>query len=762
MSSTSAPLPTATTSGIAEQRSSGNMTEADTPKHSPPKPQSSKHDYKGFVAGVFSGIAKLSVGHPFDTIKVRLQTSHDGHFRGPLDCVLQTVRKEGVSGLYKGATPPLVGWMVMDSVMLGSLTLYRRLLLENVFSKPEIRASMPFIGKQTDLHTLPSFGHGIAGIMAGTTVSFIAAPVEHVKARLQIQYSADKSKRLYSGPIDCVRKMLRTHGIAGLYRGLCATMVFRSFFFFWWGSYDVLTRLMKEKTSLSAPAINFWAGGISAQIFWITSYPSDVVKQRLMTDPMGGALGDGQRKFQWWKDAAVAVYRERGWRGYWRGFVPCFLRAFPANAMALVAFEGVMRWLPSIPPSPPYSIAQNNNHNHHLALRTSYFSLDQQTATMAVARSMRRTSPITVFLAALLAFGFLCFLLSPSSSAAAAAPVTDSSSQLRREDAAEHPLSPPTKPFLKSQAVREDGQKAPPPVMHYNLNELSSTSESIKKGERVLILTPLARFYQEFWDNVVKLSYPHELISIGFIVPKTKDGDAAVTALEQAISETQSGPVDSRFASISILRQDFDPPIQSQDEKERHKMSNQKARRESMSRARNSLLFTTLGPSTSWVLWLDSDIVETPATLIQDLTAHNRPVIVPNCFQRYYNKDTKKMDVRPYDFNSWIDSSTAEELAGMMGPDEILLEGYAEMPTYRTLMAYMANTGAPRPSREMELDGVGGTALLVKADVHRDGAMFPAFPFYHLVETEGFAKMAKRLGYSVYGLPDYFVYHYNE
>ncbi|GKZ18288.1 Golgi mannosyltransferase complex subunit [Aspergillus brasiliensis] len=381
---------------------------------------------------------------------------------------------------------------------------------------------------------------------------------------------------------------------------------------------------------------------------------------------------------------------------------------------------------------------------------------------MAVARSMRRTSPITVFLAALLAFGFLCFLLSPSSSAAAAAPVTDSSSQLRRDDAAEHPLSPPTKPFLKSQVVREDGQKAPPPVMNYNLNELSSTSESIKKGERVLILTPLARFYQEFWDNVVKLSYPHELISIGFIVPKTKDGNAAVTALEQAISETQSGPIDSRFASISILRQDFDPPIQSQDEKERHKMSNQKARRESMSRARNSLLFTTLGPSTSWVLWLDSDIVETPATLIQDLTAHDRPVIVPNCFQRYYNKDTKKMDVRPYDFNSWIDSSTAQQLAEMMGPDEILLEGYAEMPTYRTLMAYMANTGSPRPSREIELDGVGGTALLVKADVHRDGAMFPAFPFYHLVETEGFAKMAKRLGYSIYGLPDYFVYHYNE
>lgn len=92
--------------------------------------------------------------------------------------------------------------------MLGSLTLYRRLLLENIFSKPEFRRLTPFARHQSDLHVLPSFGHGIAGIMAGTTVSFIAAPVEHVKARLQIQYAAEKSQRLYSGPIDCVRKMV--------------------------------------------------------------------------------------------------------------------------------------------------------------------------------------------------------------------------------------------------------------------------------------------------------------------------------------------------------------------------------------------------------------------------------------------------------------------------------------------------------------------------------------------------------------------------
>ncbi|KAI1200843.1 carrier protein YMC2 [Nemania serpens] len=312
------------------------------------KPAPASKNYKGFVAGVFSGVAKLTVGHPFDTIKVRLQTTDASRFAGPLQCVVQTVRHEGVRGLYKGATPPLVGWIFMDSLMLGSLTIYRRLLAEHLFvPHPLLRPAPPDApDPRPAVAHLPSFGHGIAGVMAGFTVSFIAAPVEHVKARLQIQYSANKAERLYSGPVDCVRKIYAAHGLRGVYKGLAATLLFRSFFFFWWGSYDVLSRLLRERTSLSAPAVNFWAGGLSAQIFWLTSYPSDVVKQRIMADPMGGKLRDGTPRFSNWRQAAEAVYRENGAKGYWRGFVPCFLRAFPANAMALVAFEGVMRALP--------------------------------------------------------------------------------------------------------------------------------------------------------------------------------------------------------------------------------------------------------------------------------------------------------------------------------------------------------------------------------------------------------------------------------
>lgn len=318
------------------------------------------------------------VGHPFDTVKVRLQTTDATRFSGPLQCVLQTVRNEGVRGLYKGATPPLFGWMFMDSVMMGSLTVYRRVLAQNVFHVDSwapgagpgsgtgfgalfgLGSARRGSGSTSDYTSsssssssissnttyLPPLGHGIAGILAGSTVSFIAAPVEHIKARLQIQYAARKADRLYSGPLDCMRKIYTHHGVRGIYHGLSATLLFRCFFFFWWGSYDVLSRTLRRHTSLSNPAVNFWAGGLSAQVFWLTSYPSDLVKQRIMTDPLGGGLGDGQRRFPRWKDAAKAVYRESGLRGYWRGFLPCFLRAFPANGMALLVFEGIMRSLP--------------------------------------------------------------------------------------------------------------------------------------------------------------------------------------------------------------------------------------------------------------------------------------------------------------------------------------------------------------------------------------------------------------------------------
>lgn len=61
---------------------------------------------KGFAAGTASGLTKLIIGHPFDTIKTRVQCSPMGTYAGPLHCLKNVVSIEGPRALYKGASPP--------------------------------------------------------------------------------------------------------------------------------------------------------------------------------------------------------------------------------------------------------------------------------------------------------------------------------------------------------------------------------------------------------------------------------------------------------------------------------------------------------------------------------------------------------------------------------------------------------------------------------------------------------------------------------
>lgn len=75
---------------------------------------------RSFIAGYASGGALVLAGHPFDTIKVRLQTEgRNGRFKGPLNCLRETIKKEGVLAMYKGITPPLLTIGVVNSVMFG-------------------------------------------------------------------------------------------------------------------------------------------------------------------------------------------------------------------------------------------------------------------------------------------------------------------------------------------------------------------------------------------------------------------------------------------------------------------------------------------------------------------------------------------------------------------------------------------------------------------------------------------------------------------
>ena len=65
---------------------------------------------RSFVAGGFGGVCAVVVGHPFDLVKVRLQTAEKGVYSSAVDVVKKSIAKDGLRrGLYAGVSAPLVG-----------------------------------------------------------------------------------------------------------------------------------------------------------------------------------------------------------------------------------------------------------------------------------------------------------------------------------------------------------------------------------------------------------------------------------------------------------------------------------------------------------------------------------------------------------------------------------------------------------------------------------------------------------------------------
>ncbi|CAO3591719.1 unnamed protein product [Absidia cylindrospora] len=308
-----------------------------------------------------------------------------------------------------------------------------------------------------------------------------------------------------------------------------------------------------------------------------------------------------------------------------------------------------------------------------------------------------------------------------------------------------------------SEAASESSSTAAEENAHFvDFNDLQATGHAKNNEEHVLILTPLknaAAYLPHYFDKVDALNYPKHLISLAFLVSDTTDDTVPILkakANEFLNSDDGSG---RGYNSFSIFEKDFDYELP---EGRRHEFELQPLRRTFMARARNYLLTAALKDEHAWVLWLDVDVTQYPSTILEDLQSVDVDVVVPNCL-----RESEDNAFWGYDKNNWQETRQSLEMQKTLDPEYVLLEGYIDHITDRYLMVDM-----PTHLKKLDkvpLDGVGATFTLVKSSVHREGVNFPAYPYQHQVETEGFAKMAKAMGFGVYGLPSYLIYHiYNE
>jgi solute carrier family 25 (mitochondrial carnitine/acylcarnitine transporter), member 20/29 len=171
----------------------------------------------------------------------------------------------------------------------------------------------------------------LAGAFAGLSNTILSTPIEHVRIRLQTQPHG--AARLYSGPLDCIRKLSADAGVFhGLYRGTAVTILREAQAYgVWFLTYEFLMnadakRNKIKREQISTPKVAFY-GGLAGEMLWLGSYPFDVVKSKMQTDGFGS-----KARYKNMRDCFAQTFRTEGLYGFWRGIGPTLLRAMPVSA----------------------------------------------------------------------------------------------------------------------------------------------------------------------------------------------------------------------------------------------------------------------------------------------------------------------------------------------------------------------------------------------------------------------------------------------
>lgn len=157
------------------------------------------------LAGTAAGVAISLVGHPFDTVKVLLQTST--RYSGMMEAGKTIVKENGWLGFYQGVAAPLVGNGLYNAVQFAFFSRIRDALTDN--------------GRNDTLARV-----GIAAGITGGIVAGVEGPQDLFKSQMQAQMSsaAPGAPLKYKSTGDCVRVVIKERGLMGVTQGLGATI----------------------------------------------------------------------------------------------------------------------------------------------------------------------------------------------------------------------------------------------------------------------------------------------------------------------------------------------------------------------------------------------------------------------------------------------------------------------------------------------------------------------------------------------------------
>ncbi|XP_059475963.1 ADP/ATP translocase 2-like [Neocloeon triangulifer] len=280
------------------------------------------------LGGVAGGVAK-TVTAPIERVKLLLQLQ-DGsaqmkvadiqRYDGIVDCTRRVYKEQGLWSFWRGNWANVIRYFPTQAINLACKDRYKKLFLQGLDKKTNFWGYFA--------------GSVAAGSAAGATSLCVVYPLDFVRTRLGADVGKTEEEREFTGLWDCIKKIFKSDGICGLYRGFFVSLVgiilYRGAYFGLWDG---------SKELIGADNLNFITKWILAQVTTtlagLFAYPADTVRRRMMM--LSGCTRNEilyTNSFQ----CAAYIARKEGFSAFYKGAFTNIIRGM-SSALVLVLYE---------------------------------------------------------------------------------------------------------------------------------------------------------------------------------------------------------------------------------------------------------------------------------------------------------------------------------------------------------------------------------------------------------------------------------------
>lgn len=243
------------------------------------------------------------------------------------------MEQDGIGGFFRGLSPTLIGIIPSRSAYFYA---YQRCK----------HALGPYIPEGSPGNAL------ISGFLAGVCGNTLTNPIWMVRTRMQILADQAAGQRVYAGYGDAIATIFKEEGIAGFYKGICAS---------YWGCTEgamqfilyeqfktrLLTRKNNHRASQGLPPTDqlssttyFCSAAAAKLIAAIATYPHEVARTRLREQSRAGVF-----KYSGMWQTLRIIAQEEGRQGLYSGMGVHLMKVVPNSAMMFLTYEIVRSWL---------------------------------------------------------------------------------------------------------------------------------------------------------------------------------------------------------------------------------------------------------------------------------------------------------------------------------------------------------------------------------------------------------------------------------